>query len=502
MSFRKSVEFAAEQNPDKPFLWCHGKSYTYGEALKIKDNFSESFGRFDHIAIVSNSGDISYLSIFAAVVLKATYMHLNIDWGPNRLADVLGQATPDLVVCHREWAIDHTDAFRILGYEVVPAYDPTDAFFSRLTVFRKRDKQNDCLADYKLKKGVEDILYVMFTSGSTGLPKGVPIDVTSAALYAQSMVETYSIDQYEQWMQPVDLHFDVSMMTVLPAWITSGHIIAIPSKQSPFGPRFVKKFPTAANWTSVPSVIARSNALGMLKENVMPGLKRSFFCGEALPSDMAATWAAAAPRSSVYNLYGPTEATIALSWYKFDKTVDQEPVVPIGKALPGSKMRLAKDGEIELGGPQVFHGYLGNPQKIETYLEVEEDGTRWYKTGDIGHMSDAGVMHFKGRKDWQVKVRGYRVEVEGVEAAIRKITDSSLVAVVPVDEVSKSSFDRLCAFVEPGVDTKNLKSELGQILPDYMVPSLILELADFPKNANGKIDRNTLVSFAEKESEK
>lgn len=502
MRFRKSVELAAIQNPDKPFLWCQGKSYDYSDALEIKENYSESFGKFDHIAIVSNSGDISYLSIFAAVVLNASFMHLNIDWGLNRLVDVLDQATPDIVVCHREWAADHADAIKDLGYGVVPAKDPSDAFFSRLTVFKKDNKQNDFLAEYKLKKGVEDILYVMFTSGSTGRPKGVPIDATSAAHYTQSMVDTYNIEQYEQWLQPVDLHFDVSMMTVLPAWITSGHIVAIPSKQSPFGPRFVKKFPAAENWTSVPSVIARANALGMLKENVMPGLKRSFFCGEALPSDMAAAWAAAAPNSSVYNLYGPTEATIALSWHRFDKNVDHEPVVPIGKALPGSKMRLAEDGEIELGGPQVFHGYLGDPQKIETYLETDEDGTRWYKTGDIGHLSDSGVVHFKGRKDWQVKVRGNRVEVEGVEAAIRKITGSSLVAVVPVDEVSKSSFDKLCAFVEPSVDIQNLKTALGEILPGYMVPSLMFELADFPKNANGKIDRNTLVSLAEKGNEK
>ena len=428
-------------------------------------------------------------------------MHLNIEWSQHRLADVLGQATPDLVVCHREWAADNAGAIKNLGYDVVPINDPNDVFFCRLTVFKKRDRQTDNLAEYKSQKGVDDLLYVMFTSGSTGRPKGVPVDAISAEHYANSMVRTFGVGNFESWLQPADLHFDLSMLTVLMAWTTSGYIVAIPAVQSPFGLRFVRKL-EIDNWTSVPSVIARSSALGMLKKNSMPSLKRSFFCGEALPADIAKIWAEVSPDAELYNLYGPTEATVSLTWHRFDKTVDQEPVVPIGKALPGSKMRLAKDGEIELGGPQVFHGYLGNPQEIETYLEVEEDGTRWYKTGDIGHMCDAGVMHFKGRKDWQVKVRGYRVEVEGVEAAIRKITDSSLVVVVPVDEVSKSSFDRLCAFVEPGVDTQNLKSELGQILPDYMVPSLLLELADFPKNANGKIDRNALVSLAEKESGK
>ena len=499
MPFRKTVETIARENPEKPFLWHQGKKFSYADALAIKDEFSELLGGFDHVAIISNSGDVSYLAIFASVLSDATFMHLNIEWHANRVSDVLQQATPDVVICHDDWAAQNADMIENLGYDKVTGAKSASGFFEPLAVYKKQQGRADRLAEYKLEKNVDDLIYVMFTSGSTGRPKGVPIDVKSAGHYAKSMVDTFGVGYFESWLQPADLHFDLSMLTVLSAWLTCGEIIAIPSGQSPFGPRFVKKF-AIDNWTSVPSVIARSNALGMLGENVMPSLKRSFFCGEALPADIATSWADASPDAHVYNLYGPTEATVSLTWHKFDKTKDLDAVVAIGEALPGSGVRLAHDGEIELGGPQVFHGYLGNPQEIATYLNIDSDGTRWYKTGDIGEISEQGVLQFKGRKDWQVKLKGYRVEIEGIEAAIRKATNSSLAAVVPIEEVSENSFNKLCAFVEQGVDIKQLKAELLKALPDYMIPELIVSIADFPKNANGKIDRNTLVSLAEKEN--
>ncbi len=496
MSLRQTLKTAAHDHAENPFLTSGPQSYSYGDALKIKDQIAALTGDFDHMAIISNSGDISYLSIFAAMLLDAAFMHLNIDWHENRLADVLGQAAPDIVICHRDWAEAHAQMLARAGY--APLALPDDALMNRLAIFRKNPGQPNPLADYMAEKSIDDLLYVMFTSGSTGQPKGVPITAASAESYARAMIEACGIGPRERWMQPVDLHFDVSMMTVLPAWMTGGHIIAIPSKQSPFGPRFVKKHAPVENWTSVPSVIARASALGMLKPGAMPALTRSFFCGEALPADMAALWQAAAPDTVIYNMYGPTEATIALTWHRFDPETDsQHTITPIGTALPGSQVRLAADGEIELGGPQVFHGYLGAPKPIDTYLTTDPDGTRWYKTGDLGEADPDGRLHFKGRKDWQVKLRGYRVEIEEVESVIRKHLGSALVAVVPVGAVSGTSYDRLCAFVPPKTDPAALKSALAEALPDYMVPSDFVELGDFPRNPNGKIDRNALMAIAE-----
>lgn len=498
MSFRSAVETSTQANTDQPFLTSGRHRYSYGEALAITDRFAALTGGFDHMAVISNSGDISYLSVFSAVLLGATFMHLNIDWHENRLADVLAQATPDIVVCHSDWAEAHAQMLGEAGYAKLDIPAGEGGIMERMAIYRKGPAQPDHLSAYKAKKKVDDLLYVMFTSGSTGQPKGVPVSTASANCYARAMIEACGIGPRERWLQPVDLHFDVSMMTVLSAWLTGGHIIAIPSKQSPFGPRFVKKFAPVENWTSVPSVIARASALGMLGAGSMPGLKRSFFCGEALPSDMAAQWQAAAPDATIYNLYGPTEATIALTWHRFNSAKDsQRAITPIGIALRGSKARLAEDGEIELGGPQVFHGYLGNPKPIKTYLETDADGTRWYKTGDIGEMDADGTLHFKGRKDWQVKLRGYRVEIEEVEAVIRKRAESALVAVVPAGAVSGNSYERLCAFIGTEVDAALLKAALHEALPDYMVPSDFVALADFPRNANGKIDRNALVALAE-----
>lgn len=495
MSFRTTVATRARQYADKPFLRHQRTAYTYGDALDIAAEFSDKLGTFRHIAIISNSGDISYLAIFSAVISGATFMHLNVDWHNQRISDVLHKATPDVILCHDEWLEKHAEMIIAQGYKAAPKPAGEIGFFAALTVYIKSGETPDMISAYKQNKQVDDLLYIMFTSGSTGSPKGVPISAASAAHYASSMIETFSITLHERWLQPADLHFDLSMLTVLTAWATSGEIIAIPAAQSPFGPRFVRSF-KIHNWTSVPSVIARSSALGLLGKDTMPNLKRSFFCGEALPSDLATEWAEVAPQAALYNLYGPTEATVSLTWHKFDRNQTHPPVVDIGRPMAGSLLRLADDGEIELGGPQVFHGYLGSTQDISTYLTIDADNTRWYKTGDIGALSAQNVLQFKGRKDWQVKVRGNRVEIEGIEAAIRKATSTKLAVVTPLNEVAQSSYDSLCAFVEKDIDTVALKAELAKTLPEYMVPQHIITLADFPKNSNGKIDRNALVDIA------
>lgn len=202
-------------------------------------------------------------------------------------------------------------------------------------------------------------------------------------------------------------------------------------------------------------------------------MKRSFFCGEALPTDLAQFWADAAPNSEVHNLYGPTEVTIAATWHSFAKEDEIETIVPIGRPFPDTIVRLGDADEIELGGPQVFHGYLGAPETAADYLTTDENGTRWYKTGDLGQYSKENTLHFKGRKDWQVKIRGHRVEIEGIEAVIRNLTDTSLAAVVPLNGISENSYETLVAFVETSVSVSQLKSELSKRLPDYMVPKLI-----------------------------
>ena len=246
----------------------------------------------------------------------------------------------------------------------------------------------------------------------------------------------------------------------------------------------------------MPSAIGRAISLGLAKPGALPSLRRSFFCGEALPGDTAAQWALAAPGGPVINTYGPTENTVAFTWHVFDPARDTGAVVPIGVGLPGCTVELV-DEEIVHSGPQVFGGYLDDASENAAKLSTGPDGARRFRTGDRAERDADGTLHFRGRFDWQVKVRGHRVEVDEVEGALRAETGKGLAAVVPVDEEMPGTYRTLHAFIERGSAGEGLRARLSQRLPPYMVPHAVTELADFPLNSSGKIDRLLLRRMAE-----
>ncbi len=496
MTIRSILHDVANANPDRPLLWYSGKYYGYGDALAFSECFAQVVTAGQSVLLVSDKSVGAYFTIFAAIIGGATYIPVNKAWNISRIENIIAQVRPDILACDFAWASTRLGQLAAQGYQPV-SFDPPGLNGKlQIQIFRREDTTPCALARYRADTGIDDILYTMFTSGSTGQPKGVPVPRACVDHYITSMQDTFDLHPREKWIQSVELNFDLSVHDMLLAWSTAGCIVSIPSAQSPMGPRFVNKL-GVENWLSVPSSAARSVSLGLLKENAMPSLKRSFFCGEALPSDVALAWSRAAPNAPVYNIYGPTEATIAFSWHLFDTTKDMAASVPIGTPLPGLKMRLSSDGEIELGGPQVFAGYLGNPDETANKLYVGDDGVTWYRTGDRGAGTPQTGFDFAGRLDWQVKIRGNRIETGEVEHAIRQSVAAGLVAVVPVDQVLPGSYDNLCAFIDIEIDQQQLRAQLSSKIPQYMVPEHCFTLARFPYNSNGKVDRIKLVEIAQ-----
>ncbi len=496
MNIRTLLRDVAQANPDQPMLWFSGQYRSYGDALAYSDTFSQVVGAGQSVLLISDKSIETYFTIFAAIIGGATYIPVNKNWNISRIENIIAQVRPEVLACDANWASMRLAELAAQGYQPVGFAPPETGDKTSIQLFRRPQGPACALAAYRAESGVDDILYAMFTSGSTGQPKGVPVPRACVDHYISAMQSTFDLQPGEKWIQSVELNFDLSVHDMLLAWGTGGCIVSIPSAQSPMGPRFVKKL-GVENWLSVPSSAARAVSLGLLKENAMPSLKRSFFCGEALPSDVALAWAKAAPNAPVYNIYGPTEATIAFSWHKFDRAKDHSAIVPIGIPLAGLAMRLSSEGEIELGGPQVFAGYLGNPEETAEKLYLGEDGLNWYKTGDRGAGSATTGFSFEGRLDWQVKIRGNRIETGEVEHAIRQAVAAGLVAVVPAGQIGPGSYDDLCVFADIEVDAAQLRKQLSSTLPQYMIPEYFFTLASFPYNSNGKIDRIKLVEMAE-----
>jgi len=365
--------------------------------------------------------------------------------------------------------------------------------------------------DYSLPNiSDEEIAYILFTSGSTGVPKGVPIlrrnvDAFIDAFYAHG----YSVNSSDRFLQMFDLTFDFSVVCYFAPLVAGACIYPIPSE----GIKYANVYMTLEEHQitfacMVPSIIAYLKPY--FSEISLNELKYSLFCGEALYEDISRDWLKCTPNGKIINAYGPTEATVFCLLYdydpiKFAKTFNGS--LAIGKEMENMKAVIADErnnilkpheqGEICLSGPQVTPGYWKNEQKnLEAFFDVEKNGVKeiYYRTGDLGMIDDEGDFFYCGRVDFQVKIQGFRVELGEIEHHVRNFTNIVNVAAVPVQ--NNSGTTQLHLFLENFTgNLKELEEYLAGKVPIYMVPTTMSSLPQFPLNMNGKVDRKALIKM-------
>lgn len=348
--------------------------------------------------------------------------------------------------------------------------------------------------DLNEKLQTSDIAYQMFTSGSTGEPKGVPISYGNLAHYITGIRAATGHDTGGRFSQLFDLSFDLSMHDIFVALASGGTLVPASNIDLMLPHAYIRK-KEIDYWFSVP-LIASVALRGQGSKPVEHKLKKALFCGEQLPTDYAAGFRAfVRPDGAVYNLYGPTEATIAFTAKKFDAAASDPAVVPLGEPFGENIVRIKTDegkivettegveGELLLGGPQVFDGYLpSNPEKCFVQGDV-----RFYCSGDIVRVN-GGELHHLGRSDSQVKIRGYRIELGDIEAAFRKAFGcTAAVAVV----LGTKEMQEIGLAYQHDSEIGDL-SPLSDFLPPYMIPTRLWRMEMLPTNINGKIDRKLI----------
>ncbi|MGP4111867.1 amino acid adenylation domain-containing protein [Streptomyces sp. 4N509B] len=360
----------------------------------------------------------------------------------------------------------------------------------------------------------DDIAYVITTSGSTGVPKGVPIRHRNVSAYLGHIVPKYDAGPGSRVSQNFDLTFDGSVHDMFVAWGAGGTVV-VPRRSQLLSP--VKFIATArlTHWFSVPSLVSFASRLGTLKAGRMPTLRWCMFGGEPVPLAGLREWRVAAPDATIENVYGPTETTVWCTGYVLPADPAHWPTTangtaPIGTCHPtveslvlGDDGRPGTEGELCLRGPQRFPGYLDPADDVGRFLALDEDGTvhhhtgdtpltedHWYRTGDRVAIVDGQLVHM-GRIDHQVHVRGYRIELGEIEALLRQqpgVRDAVVLAVP-----GRDGDDELAAAVTGvGCDAEPMYAALTARLPAYMVPRMITVLDHLPLNANGKVDRYAL----------
>ncbi|MGW4210848.1 AMP-binding protein [Lentzea sp. NPDC004789] len=336
--------------------------------------------------------------------------------------------------------------------------------------------------------------YILFTSGTTGTPKGVPITHANLAAFLEHNLDRYEPGPGCRFSQTFDLTFDPSVFDMFMAW-TSGATLVVPSRAELGDPVGFVTGREITHWFSVPSVVSLARRMRRLPAGAMPGLRLSLFAGEQLTVQQARAWHRAAPGSVIENLYGPTELTITCTGYRLPAREEDWPdtanqTVPIGIVYPHLEHQVV-DGELCVRGPQRFRGYLDAADNDGRFLPSGEvTPQHWYRTGDRVQLEPGwGFVHL-GRLDHQVKIHGYRVELGEIEAALR---DHPAVQ----DAVAYLDEDNLrVAYTGTRTTPATFTELLGARLPRYMVPDTYAWLSELPLNPNGKIDRARVQAVA------
>lgn len=349
-----------------------------------------------------------------------------------------------------------------------------------------------------------DVAYLLFTSGSTGQPKGVPLSHANAIAYMRQAESHYRLVPSDRCSQTFDLTFDLSVHDMFVCWNAGATLCPIPDAQLMLPAHFIRQRRITV-WFSVPSIASSLSKAKLLKPNAFPLLRLSLFCGEPLKSGLAIGWQVAAPNSLIENLYGPTETTIAITRFRWTTEAQEQCVngiVPIGTVFPLHQIALVPqhaesqdEGELCLSGPQVASGYWNAPARTErSFTKLPGLHGTWYHTGDLVRRDQSGCLYYLGRLDDQVKIAGFRVELQEVETVLRAATGClDVVALAwPFGDANPTQIVAVISG-ECALADSEIVSECSKTLASYMVPRQVFRMADLPLNANGKLDRRAVV---------
>jgi FkbH-like protein/amino acid adenylation domain-containing protein len=499
--FARSVR----RRPDALALEVRDQRLTYLNLSHRADDLAARILR-DHgrsptrVALLANRSVMAFAGYLAALRLGATVVPLNPEHPVQRNVMIKDLARPDVLLAD-DSGLAQLDAG--LGDGVATVLPMTAA-----------NEPAGPPPPY-LPPDLDDTAYILFTSGSTGRPKGVPISHRNLAPYISHNIARYAVGPGSRVSHTFDLTFDPSVFDLFVTW-GGGATLVCPQHADLLTPVQYLRDSGITHWFSVPSLISVSDSLGNLPTGLPTTLRHSIFIGEQLTYRQASAWRAVAPDAPIDNVYGPTELTVACTEYRLpldprDWPVTSNDTVPIGAVydflehvLLDDAGNRARDGEFCVRGVQRFGGYLEpednrnrfaadpDPDLVPAGLAAGVDPAQYYRTGDRVRWEGEDLVHL-GRLDNQVKIRGHRIELGEVEAAMARhqgISQAVVLAVPGDDELRLAA----CYTGTPVPDKQLIRWMRGR-LPIHLVPLSFRHLDTMPLNPNGKTDRRALTAL-------
>ena len=487
---------AAARQPGRPAVASAGGTLSYRELDQLSNKMARFLLRLgvapgDRVAVLIPKSAASVVAVYGALKAGACYVPLDTKAPAERLGYVLRDSGAAVIVADEATAGQAAAlAGRVPGLRVLVASAPEVAA-----------EPDGPLAG---ERAIEtDLAYILYTSGSTGTPKGVMISHRNSLTFVEWAAAAAGLGEQDRVCSPAPLHFDLSVFDVFATCQAAACLTVLPDGAATFPVSIAKwlERERISVWYSVPSVLTLLACYGGLRQFDLSRLRAVIFAGEVFPPKYLARLMAELPHPRYLNWYGPTETNVCTAFEVPAGGADAGPV-PIGKACANTEVfavtsegrrvsRPGEEGELYVRGPSLMRGYWGQPAKTSEALLRASCDDLVYRTGDLVTLDPAGNYAYLGRRDSMVKIRGYRVELGEVEAALYRHPAIREAAVLPVpDELLGSRLQAVVTADGAGnLSREDVLDHCRQWLPEYMVPGVVEFRDSLPRTSTGKVDR-------------
>ena len=513
------VTDSAARFPERPAVVMDGRALSYAELESRSTRFARSLLAHgvragDRVALWLPRSIEGVVTLYGVMKAGAAYVPVDPGAPPARLAYIARDCAVSGLVTVAERAAALEDAFqggapmRALWLAEHGAAPPGPRLHGLPTVsWEEVESETDGPLPIKALEG--DLAYILYTSGSTGEPKGVMLSHRNALAFVEWAGDAFALTHEDRLANHAPFHFDLSTFDLFAGARAAAAVY-------PLSPR-IASFPAAVArqwcndrltvWYATPSTLVLMLTRGGLKGLDLGALRVLLFAGEVFPVKYLRELMALAPRARFANLYGPTETNVC-TWLELTAPPADDRPLPIGKACPYDEVLVLDEGlkplppgavgELWVRGATVMHGYWGRPERTALSLQPIEIAPGVsdlaYRTGDLVRIMADGNLEFLGRRDHQVKTRGYRVELGEIETVLLSHSgvDEAVVVAIPDEEVTHRLKAVVVTKAGSALDEAALRQHCASSLPRYMVPESVEFRRELPRTSSGKVDRRAL----------
>lgn len=470
--------------PDNTALICNENNVTYSELYKLSNTLKNclslnGINKGDRVAIYSEKSIEFVASIFGVLDNDCAYIPLDINAPIERNKFIIKDCEISALLIDDK----HIDFFKD-DFEIT-------AQFNNLIVLKNKIEN--------LEKSPDNLAYILYTSGSTGHPKGVMYSHEGAMAFVNWCDKTFDLNSDDYFSSHAPFHFDLSIFDLFVCVKKSAALVII-NETIAKSPLLLVKLINDLKitvWYSTPTILKLMTEYGKLEKHDLSHLKIILFAGEVYQLQLFSNLFKMLPNVSYFNLYGPTETNVCC-FYKINNINDLEEDIPIGKTCSHYKSKILSEtleGELLISGEALMLGYWNMKSLTDEKIITDTNYTKWYKTGDIVSVNKMQEYVFKGRIDRMVKRNGYRIELDEIEKTLLKNMDITSCAVI--SKITKQNSIQIVSFVITTNDSLKsiikMKEICVKLLPIYMIPDDFIFVNSFPMTSSNKIDYQNLM---------